>query len=218
MAKQPLGYINPETHEFIPIKKKKKVWPWILVAILVGGLIYGAVSSANDEETAPAAETTAETEAETTAPETDAPEEEKTTGSIWTALFGGRKEKEPEVIPERGTTEWREWYIEEYKNVITACAKQTLDNHIANYDISLSPKYWNLGMVDDDDNVYAVTRVTWQDRVYQYTFIGQLKFDENGKGIGSAGHLLALGDEILYNDHYADEFLENLANASEETP
>ena len=218
MAKQPLGYIDPETHEFIPMKKKKKVWPWILAAVFVIGVGWAAISDANDKKTAPAAETTAETEAELDAPETDAPEEEKTNGSILTALFGEKKEKEPEVIPERGTQEWRDWYIDEYKNEIVVCAKQTLDNYIANYDISLAPQKWNLGMVDDDDNVYAVTRVTWQDRVYSYVYIGQLQFDENGKCTGSSGHLLALNDEILYNDHYADEFLENLGRMAEDTP
>lgn len=226
--KEPTGYYDPQTGAFIPVKKKKKVWPWIVAAVVIVGAISAGAGNktepAEAEKAAPETEAAEiKTEAETQeadaaiTPEEETEEADEKPASLWTAIFGEPKEKEPEVIPERGTPEWYDWYIKEYKNVIVVCAKQTLDKHIANYEMSLAPQKWNLSVFDEDDNVYASTSVTWQDRVYQYIFIGQLKFDEDGEATGSSGHFLALGDEILYNDHYADDFLE-LVGFVEEQP
>lgn len=82
MAKnQPTGTYDPTTGAFVPAKKKKKVWPWIVAAVVIVPL-WSAILRGGSSETAPAdAESAPETEAanpetealETAAPETEAP-------------------------------------------------------------------------------------------------------------------------------------------------
>lgn len=51
MAKQkdPTGYYDPQTGAFIPAKKKKKVWPWIVAAVVLV-VIIGAGAGGNKSE------------------------------------------------------------------------------------------------------------------------------------------------------------------------
>lgn len=83
MAKQkdPTGYYDPQTGAFIPAKKKKKVWPWIIAAVIIVPLWSAILRGANSEPAPADAESAPETEAaetepedeETAAPETEAP-------------------------------------------------------------------------------------------------------------------------------------------------
>ncbi len=86
MAKdnQPTGYYDPQTGTFVPVKKKKKVWPWIVAAVVIVPL-WGAFLRGGNSEPAPTdAENASEAEVaeteleagETEAPETETPAQE----------------------------------------------------------------------------------------------------------------------------------------------
>lgn len=84
MAKnnQPTGYYDPQTGVFIPAKKKK-VWPWIVAAVVLIGIIgAGAGGNKSNPETAPTSENktsqtqTSEKTASVTPTGTDAAPEE----------------------------------------------------------------------------------------------------------------------------------------------
>lgn len=235
MAKnQPTGTYDPETGTFTPAKKKGRgcLWavlvPLILICVIVS--VFSQKSDPADDADAPETKTAeapaAETKpAETEAPETEAPapetkvpeaETEKTSSGGWlSSLFGGGKEKEPEVIPERGTPEWNEWWIEKYHINIMTSTKAALGNYYEYKEIKtpIDRSEWIISVFDNDDNFYASTKFTFQGRKYDVIFIGHLTIDENNRVESWEGHYLYAEGKVLFDDGYTKEFWENIAAA-----
>lgn len=238
MAKnQPTGTYDPTTGTFVPAKKKGRGCLWILlvpvILIFVIVAAFGNSEPSSDDAPATDADETAaapETEApETAAPETEAPapeteaesepEEDKTSsGGLLSALFGGGKEKEPEVIPERGTPEWNEWWIEKYHINIMTSTKAALGNYYEYKEIKtpLDRSEWTISVFDSDDNFYASTKFTFQGRKYDVIFIGHLTINDKNRVESWEGHYLYAEGKVLFDDGYTKEFWENIAEAAAE--
>lgn len=231
MAKntQPTGYYDPQTGAFVQFAKpKKKKWPWIVGVIVVLwliGITAGYNSEPSETEKAPETEITEaepkeepKTEPETAEPETEAAEqaEERTSGGLLSALFGGGKEKEPEVIPERGTPEWNEWWIEKYHINIMTSTKAALGNYYEYKEIKtpLDRSEWTISVFDSDDNFYASTKFTFQGRKYDVIFIGHLTINDKNRVDSWEGHYLCAEGKVLFDDGYTKDFWDNIAEAA----
>lgn len=80
--KQPNGYYDPATGTFIPTKKKKRVWPWIVIAVIVIGIIgasSGNKKSASNTETDGKTNIEQSSDKTTTEPDVTTPEQEAAT-------------------------------------------------------------------------------------------------------------------------------------------
>lgn len=93
-------------------------------------------------------------------------------------------------------------------------SEKALDNYIADYKTP-SRRDWTIAMFDDENTVIGMTKVTWQGIKWDYIYVGTLNFDEDGKVVSGTHHYVQLGNEVLHNDGYCDEFFEYLNEIQE---
>lgn len=223
------GHYDTRTGAFIPDKPKKD-WKHVLIVIigvafgipsfLLSAVMLGALLNVGTPpETATAAMETTEAPETTRAPEATKAanagetrvEKRNGTGTATTAA---------ETMPERRTKEWNEWWLKKHYSDAMIATNRALENFYEKPKTSYFRDDWTISVYDENDTFYASTKFTFDGRKYDVIFIGQLVMDKDDPTRWSYawnGHFLYAESKILYNDHYADDFLK-LVGLVKETP
>lgn len=172
----------------------------ILILLLLSSISGGRKSSTSSSQKKEKEETAVTEEKSVLAEEADDTDAEKI------------EQEEPE---EKTEAEKNLEFIEEYYGDFIVLAQKPLDNYIANYDVPYRRKDWTISKFDSTDTLIGITKVTWENRKWDYVYVGTLNFDESGKVVSITHHYAQIGNEVLLNDGYCDEFFENLAEIEE---
>lgn len=102
-------------------------------------------------------------------------------------------------------------FVEKYKTDIVAAAAMTINNFTQEYNFSLAVQNWTLVPFDDDGAVIAMVSAENKSSKQSENIIVVLTPVLNDEEITeSNGHLIWIGDQILYDDGYCDAFFENI--------
>ena len=229
------GHYDTRTGAFIPDKPKKdRSHVMIVVLTIVVGipavLFWAAMLAPKKSDAPKAAETTTAAPETTRAPETTKASTTKPPETTKAANAGetrvekrngtGNATTAAETMPERGTKEWNEWWLKKHYADAMAATNRALENFYEKPKTSYFRDDWTISVYDENDTFLASTKFTFDGRKYDVIFIGQLvmeKDDPTRWSYAWNGHFLYAESKILYNDHYADDFLK-LVGLVKETP
>ena len=101
-------------------------------------------------------------------------------------------------------------FIDDHSNEIVAAAKLALDNFISGYDMSLAPQRWTLAKFDDQGAVIGMTKITYNNQVGDYIYVGTLNFDDSGKVVSATPHYLEVQGNLLGDDGYCTDVFDKI--------
>lgn len=173
----------------------KKWWFWLIVLVIIGSVFGGG--SKDDKETT--AKTTDKTEETQTTKEDSADEEKEDT------LDGEPVEVEKETDPS-GFTDDDHIYM-------MTITQQILDQYLTKYKTPWGDYDWKFVKFDDNGAVMTSTEITLKDSSFKQPVYCIFDYDtsEDPDHPKFIEHVTIVGDSVLYDDGYADEFFNNLA-------
>ncbi len=102
-------------------------------------------------------------------------------------------------------------FVEKYKKDIVVAAAMTINNFTQEYNFSLAVQNWTVAPFDDDDAIIATVSAENKSSKQSANIIVVLTPVMNGDEMTeSNSHLIWIGNQILYDDGYCDEFFENI--------
>ena len=102
-------------------------------------------------------------------------------------------------------------FVEKYKTDIVVATAMTINNFTQEYNFSLAVQNWTVALFDDAGAVIAMVSAENKSSKQSENIIVVLTPVMNDdKMTESNGHLIWIGNQILYDDGYCDEFFENI--------